>query len=557
MNKINAVILLILIFFISLFCYLFFCKPYESLVADIISPAEIILADKKVYKPADSDCFDADYTSKNLILAEKLGISEDEAFIIGSLGKYWAKNILQNKPVKVVGDDLVYYRFGKALNGAAFNRILDSVRRGKYVIVDLDNDSVLPVSKSNRQKVTNFLVVKRNHVKNIKKDKIYNTVDNYGEFVVPKIPQIASYKADFGNVKIILSDSTTKIYPDRNCSSEICKEILDGIKTAESSIDIAIYGYSSIPAIEKAIVNAIQRGVKIRLVYDVDVNGNNIYPDTDKFVKLISGRVNDGKSQYAASTMHNKFYIFDNKYVITGSANLSHTDMSGFNSNAIIVIKFPQVASFYKQEFEQMFEGKFHNDKVSHVNKKFENISVYFSPQDKSVKNGVLPLIQSAKKYIYIPTFVITEKRVVEALINAKNRGVDVKIIADALNASNVHSKHKELRNAGIPVKTENFAGKMHSKSIIIDDEYVVIGSMNFSNSGENKNDENLVVLKNSDAAKFYRDFFLYQWGRIPDKWLKLNARAEGEDSVGSCSDGLDNNYDGKTDLQDEACKKK
>ena len=151
---------------------------------------------------------------------------------------------------------------------------------------------------------------------------------------------------------------------------------------------------------------------------------------------------------------------------------------------------------------------------------------------------------------------MLTEKRVTEELIKAKRRGVEVKIIIDALNASVRHSKHRELRLGGIEVKTENYAGKMHSKSIIIDDKYLVIGSMNFSDSGENKNDENLIVIKNSQMAKFYKQFFLTQWSRIDNKWLKLNARAEGFDSTGSCKDGIDNNYDGLVDGDDPACRK-
>ena len=141
-------------------------------------------------------------------------------------------------------------------------------------------------------------------------------------------------------------------------------------------------------------------------------------------------------------------------------------------------------------------------------------------------------------------------------MINAKRRGGDVKIIIDALNASVKHSKHKELRMGGIEVKTENYAGKMHSKSIIIDDKYTIIGSMNFSNSGENKNDENLIVIKNPQIAKFYKQFFLSQWNKIDNKWLRFNAAAEGVESVGSCSDGIDNDYDGLVDLNDLSCKK-
>ena len=45
-------------------------------------------------------------------------------------------------------------------------------------------------------------------------------------------------------------------------------------------------------------------------------------------------------------------------------------------------------------------------------------------------------------------------------------------------------------------------------KMLVVDDEYLVIGSMNFSNSGENKNDENLIVIKNEKMALFYKELF-------------------------------------------------
>ena len=42
---------------------------------------------------------------------------------------------------------------------------------------------------------------------------------------------------------------------------------------------------------------------------------------------------------------------------------------------------------------------------------------------------------------------------------------------------------------------------------------------------------------------------------KIDNKWLKYNARAESKDSIGSCEDGLDNNYNGLTDKLDTACR--
>ena len=50
-------------------------------------------------------------------------------------------------------------------------------------------------------------------------------------------------------------------------------------------------------------------------------------------------------------------------------------------------------------------------------------------------------------------------------------------------------------RNNNLELKVENWAGKMHMKSIIIDDESLVIGSMNFTKQGENVNDENSLII--------------------------------------------------------------
>ena len=564
-NKVICIFILSIMFLAFLIFDIIFNKKSDNSVKKVMSPLEFVLDNNKSFVIPEVDSFDSDYTEKNKNLAEKLNITEDEAFILGNFAKYWAKNLVEGRRVQIKNNNLIYYKFGyitrfknsafcikdnKPVNDYAFKKQLNSIRRGKFVILDLDTDKIYPISKENRHKVKNYIIVRKNHVKNTVEFKTNSVI----EPLINNSFHTSKYTS--GNIKIIVSDLTTKLIPDRNCSSDICKEILNNINSAQKTIDMAIYGYSSTPTIEKAIQNAKARGVKIRLVYDIDSKGMNIYPDTFKFLKLIPDNQNDRNSAEARSTMHNKFYIFDNSTVITGSANLSHTDMSGYNSNSVIIIKSPEIAKFYTQEFEQMYGGKYHNDKNSISNKKYDNITVYFSPQDKAISNGILPLIKNAKQYIYIPAFVITEKRVTSELIKAKNRGVDIKIIADALNASTKHSKHKELRSSGIHVKAENYAGKMHSKSIIIDDEVVVIGSMNFSNSGEKRNDENIIILKDSKAAKFYKNFFIYQWNKIPDKWLKYTPRAEGQDSIGSCVDGIDNNYDGKTDGEDEACKK-
>ena len=53
-------------------------------------------------------------------------------------------------------------------------------------------------------------------------------------------------------------------------------------------------------------------------------------------------------------------------------------------------------------------------------------------------------------------------------------------------------------------------------KSIIIDDEALIIGSMNFTKQGENINDENCLIIKNAPGlTKKYKEHFLELWKSI------------------------------------------
>ncbi len=356
-----------------------------------------------------------------------------------------------------------------------------------------------------------------------------------------------------GSVKMYLTDLTIKLKPERTCASLACKEILNQINQAQDTIDIALYGWDATPEIHNAILKAKSRGVKLRIVYDT--SNNDYYPETKEIIKAADESATDGKQ----FLMHNKFMIFDKKKIITGSMNFSNTDFSGFNSNCLLFINSAEIAQIYLEEFEQMLSGKFHNAK-SHIAHKTvvlgkTKLTPFFSPKDKIITTNIIPLINSAKNYIYIPAFILTHDELAAALIKAKQRGVDVKIIIDATNTFASRSKIKILRNAGVPVKVENYAGKVHSKSIIIDDKYIIAGSMNFTKSGENTNDENSLIIEDERLARYYREFFEYLWRKIPDKYLKQGVRAEGKYSIGSCSDGVDNNFDGKIDMEDAGCK--
>ncbi len=373
-----------------------------------------------------------------------------------------------------------------------------------------------------------------------------------------------SYKDSY--IELYLSDFTRFFFPAPRCVTTACQSLLREINNAKSTIDFAIYGISSQPTIEKALVKAQERGVKVRWVYDLDGKGGSYYSSTKNLAKILTNSSPDiispqNKEAYSNSIMHNKFFIFDKTKVWIGSANISETDLSGFNANSVILISSSELANIYQKEFEQMYNGYFHKLKTQNTNPKVclanSTISVFFSPQDKIIERQFLPLVRNARSYIYIPVFIVTHKGLTAELIAAKQRGVDVRILMDSTGALNPHAPTKLLRENGIKVKVEDRPGKMHMKSMIIDDRYTIIGSMNFSKSGEMGNDENVLIIENPQMAIAFKNNFNYLWSKIPDKWLVQIPRAESPDSINSCYDGIDNDHDGKIDMQDDSCNRR
>lgn len=599
----KASISLLIIAFLSFLGYQYF-KTASYSVLEVISPVEIVvdlnkngINDDEPISFKNIQSFSTKPSEKQSKLAKKLNISEEDAIGLGFLAQNFAKNTLAEKQVKlkIKKDEPIIYVENKNYETLLINSGLATSENGsfnktnfqenikkihslnlrifnnkshKYHKLDCKyglmahNAQIMPYNQISKDaKPCKFCLPKHEKHNNHKHDKKLSN-----EETIPDIPQAPSFLKT-GSLKIFLTDLTRVPKPSHTCNTTVCRELIQQVNSAQNSIDFAIYGYTKIPELQRALENAQRRGVKIRFVYDIDNKNENFYSDTLHLTTVLKENHADfapinrkSKSKYQGALMHNKFFIFDNKKVLTGSANISSTDMSGFNSNAIILINSPQVAQIYEKEFEQMYFGKFHtskskikDDRVLAMDKSV--LSVYFSPKDKPITTQIIPLIDSAKKYIYMPVFLITHKELADSLLRASKRGVDVKVIIDATNAHGSASKHKYLRQNGIKIKTENFAGKCHSKSIIIDDTYTIIGSMNFSKSGEGVNDENLIIIKNPEIAKFYKTFFQYLWKRIPDKWLYKNARAESPDSIGSCSDGIDNDFDGKIDMQDDSCK--
>ena len=336
-------------------------------------------------------------------------------------------------------------------------------------------------------------------------------------------------------IELYFVNPVNKKHPVNKSINDVSKSLEALINNAESSIDIAAYGFAGQDNIINTLRRAKARGVTIRGV--VDDYGTSLYPDTEKIVKEfgfktdvfvpIAQRQFDEKfTRSQSALMHNKFVIVDGKYIWTGSTNITDSCMT-FNANNSVVIYSQYLAQIYEKEFSQMFEdNKFHvlkgvvPNKTDIQIKPDTEISILFSPMDRAISKGVLPLINKSGKSIYISMFYLTNYWITDALIDAHNRGVDIKIISDATLTKEPKAQIFKLREAGIPVKIENWNGKMHQKSAVFDEEYTIIASTNWTGASEYANDENMLIIKNKDiAAKQTKEFFRL-WKSIPDKFL-------------------------------------
>jgi phosphatidylserine/phosphatidylglycerophosphate/cardiolipin synthase-like enzyme len=373
--------------------------------------------------------------------------------------------------------------------------------------------------------------------------------------------------------------------PEPTCQRPVCQELLLALDGAEKSIDFAIYGMRAQPHIVGALVAAQNRGVVVRGVVD----GENAdctafgYSDTPNLIgALAPGSVHCDTGGGFSYIMHNKFFVMDGRKVWTGSTNVSDTELGGeYNSDVAALLSSYKLAEIYRGEFEEMYSaGLFHKrkaDNTLHVvnGTHFTDgtiVKAYFSPTDHARDNGVIPLLDAATTTLDIAMFYFTSQEIANAIFAARSRGVAVRMILDAGGAGNAYSKHPQLCSSGIPVKTENWGGKSHSKWAVADAGLaraaVVFGSMNWTGAGDTDNDENTLYVKNTGFAAQFHAEFERQWADLGGVPVCTAVSAEGADSSacapaqacstscssGSCCDGLDNDYDGKIDLAEEAC---
>lgn len=116
--------------------------------------------------------------------------------------------------------------------------------------------------------------------------------------------------------------------------------------------------------------------------------------------------------------------------------------------------------------------------------------------------------LANAKQKIDVQAYSFTSAPIAKALVEAKARGVEVRVILDKSQKTDRYSSAIFLTNAGIPVWIDDKVAIAHSKVMIIDDNTVITGSFNFTGSAQRRNAENVLIIRDRElAAKYARNW--------------------------------------------------
>lgn len=141
---------------------------------------------------------------------------------------------------------------------------------------------------------------------------------------------------------------------------------------------------------------------------------------------------------------------------------------------------------------------------LAFVKNEQEIISTCFTPPQEC-GNFIVNHINQAKQSIRIQAYGFTSEKIIDALIQAKSRGVKIEIILDRSNFNRkILNTIKQLNQAEIPVYKDNVKGIAHNKVMIIDGKKVITGSFNFTKNADYRNAENVVIINEKETATHY-----------------------------------------------------
>jgi len=140
---------------------------------------------------------------------------------------------------------------------------------------------------------------------------------------------------------------------------------------------------------------------------------------------------------------------------------------------------------------------------------------VYFSPQGGCTE-AIVAELDKAKNEILVQAYSFTSQPIAKALVEAHKRGVRTEVILDKSQRGEKYSAADFTAHMGVPTYIDSAHAIAHNKIMVIDQETVITGSFNFTKAAEERNAENVLIIRSKELAKEY-----------VDNWNKHKAHSE------------------------------
>ncbi len=277
-------------------------------------------------------------------------------------------------------------------------------------------------------------------------------------------------------------------------------QLAHAIDAAEQTVDAAVYQLN-LWSIRDALIRAHQRGVTVQIVTEADNRNGREMLELEQAGIAIRG-------DREGSLMHDKFVVVDGREVWTGSMNLT-VNGAYRNNNNLIRIQSERLAIEYRNEFDEMFLldrfGPLSAARLQPTDVRIgaSEIEVLFSPNGE-VASRIVQQISAAQRSIHIMAYTLTLDAISEAVIERAAAGLQVRVVVDAGQAESQGSDVERLQQSGVEVILDGNPRKMHHKVIVVDEQTVITGSYNFSQSAEQFNDENVLIISDAEVARLF-----------------------------------------------------
>lgn len=153
-------------------------------------------------------------------------------------------------------------------------------------------------------------------------------------------------------------------------------------------------------------------------------------------------------------------------------------------------------------------------EKILNLNVSEPENNAYFSHHD-DIRDIAIKCLSSARSDLKICMFTISDDPIAEAIDNCYDRGVHVRIITDDGKIFDKGSDIMPLFKKGINIRIDSDKSLMHHKFVIVDNMKLLTGSYNWTRTGADVNNENMLITTNNKIVRAYKKEFKRLWNEM------------------------------------------